>query len=215
MMRWIRETVRGQSRFIMPMFDYLRDRLTRDVSNSSYGRFPLVLSGGIFEGNKRFYVEFRNVDPRTWRVKRQFDYKVLEVTEPMYFIGGSGLMGVRPEDVELLKKQSQIRPAKWQDHLGLLAGVNRRTAEKVKDRSVSPWCQAAFLTSETEGTSFKQFAKPGEPSGPVGIPVINAGIDMFEITKTMAEAMQRSQANEAPSMPDMNAELRRSVEGRP
>jgi hypothetical protein len=215
MIRWLRETLRGQSRYIMPMFDYLCDRLTRDISNSSYGGIALVLSGGIFEGAKRFYVELRNVDPKTWRVKRQFDYKVVEVTEPTFFIGGSGLVGIRPEDIELLKEQSKIRPAKWEDHLGLLAGVNRRTAEKLKDQSVSPWCQASFLSSETEGAQFKQFSKPGEPSGPVGIPLVNAGIDIFEITNTMAEAMQRSGANEAPSMPDINEELRRSVEGRP
>ncbi len=160
-LQWIRETLRGASRQVMPMLDHVRDRLTRDLGASALWQNPLVLSGGIFEGEKRFYVELRNVHPKTWTPIKKFEYVVVEVTEPTFFIGGSGLSGVSRKDIELLRRQSRIRPAKWGDHLGLLAAVNRRTAQKVKD--VSPWCQAAFLSTETQGVQVKQFAKPGEP----------------------------------------------------
>jgi hypothetical protein len=63
--QWLRETLRGEQRFIMPMFDHLRDRLTSDVGATRLWQNELILSCGIFEGEKRFYAEVRNLEPRT------------------------------------------------------------------------------------------------------------------------------------------------------
>src|SRR5258708_3131869 len=145
--QWARETLRGEQRFIMPMLEHLRDRLSRDVGRSHLWNNLLLFSGGIFEGDKRFYVEIRNGEPKTRKPKREFDFVVCEVTEPIVFIAGSGEQAVSREDRALLQAQSRIRPAKWEDHLGLLAAVNRRTANtlaKKGQKSVSPWCSASY-----------------------------------------------------------------------
>lgn len=191
-MRWIRETLRGETRMIGPMVEHLCSRLTRDIGRSAYWRNMLIISCGIFEGDKRFYLEIRNRDVQTRLPRRTFEYAIAEITEPTVFIGGSGWDWIAPEDIELLRNQSKIRPAKWEDHLGLLAGVNRRTARKA--RNVSPWCQTAFLSNETHGAQMRRFAKPGEPRGSEGIEMIFAGVDFWELSKDLTRRVQSIQA---------------------
>lgn len=214
-LQWARETLRGETRTVMATFDHLRDRLTRDLGASRLWRNPLIFSGGIFEGGKRFYVEVRNVDPKTWQITRRFEYAISEVTQPMIFIGGNGLAGVSKEDLDLLMAQAQIRPAKWEDHLGLLAAVNRRTAANLKKKTVSPWCAASFLAKGKDGMHTKHFGKPGEPDGPPGIPMLLGGIDAYEMTSLLGQHMKRfRKGGGLESTPDLEEAGRRSVEGR-
>jgi len=210
-LQWIRETLRGETRLIKDLFDYLRDRLTRDIG--SYWNNRLILSCGIFEDEKRFYAEIRNVDPSTKKTRRQFDYVAQEITQPMIFIGGSGRDYVSKEDVDLLIAQSQKRPARWEDHLGLLAGVNRRTARNPKS-GVSPWCNTAFLSGETLGAQMKRFAKPGDPEGPMGMETIIAGVDFTELQMSVVEHLQRLKTDPTAQMPNQADAGRRATEGR-
>jgi hypothetical protein len=90
MLQWIRETIRGENRTIGQMVENLRSRLTRDVGRSVYWRHMLILSCGIFEGDKRFYLEIRNRDAKIRVSKRTFEYSIAEITEPTIFIDGSG-----------------------------------------------------------------------------------------------------------------------------
>jgi hypothetical protein len=212
-LQWIRETLRGDDRPILEIFNHLRDRLTRDVGSSRLWKNPLILSGGIFEGKKRGYVEFRNIDLKTRTPIHEFEYVIFEVEEPVVLIGGSGWDYVAKEDKDLLANQVKIRPAKWEDHLGLLAGVNRRTARNRKS-GVSPWCQASFLSNETQGAKTKRFAKPGEPEGPLGMELIMVGIDMFETTKNLMEHLQKMRKDPTTPMPDMTDAGHRAVKGR-
>jgi hypothetical protein len=190
--QWARETLRGEQRFIMPMLEHLRDRLSRDVGQSHLWNNLLVFSGGIFDGGKRFYVEIRNGDPKTRMPKREFDLAVCEVTEPMVFIAGSGEQAVSREDRALLLAQSRIRPAEWGNHLGLLAAVNRRTANALAKRgqeSVSPWCSASYISQDEEGSHSKNFSNPGEPKGPQYIESLLAGIDLHDLSKPLIQFM--------------------------
>lgn len=216
MLQYIRETIRGENRAIVPMVEHLCSRLTRDVGRSIYWRHMLILSCGIFEGDKRFYLEIRNRDANTRVSKRTFEYSAAEITEPTFFIGGSGRDRIAPEDIELLRRQSKIRPAHWQDHLGLLAGVNRRTAKKV--RSVSPWCQTAFLSSETHGAEMRRFTRPGEPPVPEGIEMIFGGVDFLELSRDMTRRVQSIGAggeSGAAAKAETQQAGRRATEGRP
>ena len=61
-------------------------------------------------------------------------------------------------------------------------------------RSVSPWCQTAFLSNETQGAQMRRFAKPGEPRGPEGIEMIFAGVDFWELSKDLTRRVQSIQA---------------------
>ena len=73
MLQWIRETIRGEQRYIMPMLDHLRDRLTRDIGRSHLSHYVLVVTGGILEpSGRRFYFEINNVDPSTRKPRRTF-----------------------------------------------------------------------------------------------------------------------------------------------
>jgi hypothetical protein len=213
-LQWTRETLRGETRTIMATFDHLRDRLTRDLGSSRLWKNPLVFSGGIFEGDKRLYAEVRNVDPKTWQMTRKFEYAIREVTEPMIFVGGSGLSGVTKEDLDLLVTQARIRPAKWEDHLGLLAAVNRRTAENMKKKTVSPWCAASFLAKGKDGVHTKHFGEPGEPAAPPGIPFLLGGIDAFEMTTGLQQHMERVRKGSSEPMPDHEEAGRRALKGR-
>jgi hypothetical protein len=190
--QWTRETLRGEQRFIMPMLEHLRDRLSRDVGRSHLWNNLLIFSGGIFEGDKRFYVEISNGDLKTRKPKRKFDFAVYEVTEPMVFIAGSGEQAVSKEDRALLLAQSRIRPAKWEDHLGLLASVNRRAANIKGQKSVSPWCSASYISHDEEGSHQKNFSNPGEPKGPQYIESLLAGIDLHELSKPLIQFMNDS-----------------------
>lgn len=193
--QWARETLRGEQRFIMPMLEHLRDRLSRDVGRSYLWNNPLLFSGGIFEGDKRFYMEIRNAEPKTWKPKREFDLVVCEFTEPIVFITGSGEQAVSREDRALLQAQSRIRPAKWEDHLGLLAAVNRRTANtlaKKGQKSVSPWCSASYISHNEEGSHQKNFSNPREPKGPQYIESLLAGLDLHELSKPLIQFMNDS-----------------------
>ena len=213
-LQWTRETLRGETRTVMATFDHLRDRLTRDLGSSRLWHNPLVFSGGIFEGDKRFYAEVRNVDPKTWRPIRRFEYVIHEVTQPMIFIGGSGLSGITKEDLDLLVAQSRIRPGKWEDHLGLLAAVNRRTAKNMKPKTVSPWCEVSFLAKDKDGVHTKHFAEPGEPAAPPGMPLLIGGVDAFEMTRELQQHMELLRKGNSEPMPDTTEAGRRSVEGR-
>lgn len=213
-LQWVRETLRGEKRTIMAMFGHLRDRLTRDLGESKLWKNPLIFSGGIFEDGKRFYVEVRNVDPKTWQMTRQFEYAIGEVTQPMVFIGGSGLAGVTKEDLDLLMAQAQIRPAKWEDHLGLLAAVNRRTADNLKKKTVSPWCEASFLAEGKDGVHTRHFGKPGEPVAPLGIQLLSEGIDVFEMSSLLQQHMLRLYKGRSEPFPDLEKAGRRAVKSR-
>jgi hypothetical protein len=153
------------------------------------------------------------MDPTTLQRKHTFDYAVVEVSEPMVFRGGSGATSVQSDDVGLLQNQARLRPAKWEDHLGLLAAVNRRTAQHTE--SVSPWCFVTYLSTDSDGAHGKSFSNPGEPTKGPGIETLIGGIDAFELTKGMGEAFQRQVKGEDPIPPTIDEDGQRAVEGRP
>jgi hypothetical protein len=212
--QWIRETVRGEPRTSNATFDYLCARLTRDVGGSSLWRNELLLTGGIFEGQKRFYVEIHNIDIKSGRLKRQFEYDIYEVTQPEVHIGGSGLRWVTRKDKNLLMDQAKIRPASWEDHLGLLAAVNGRTAARDPDSTVSPWCRVSYLGEDREGALSKPFTKPGEPEDVIGTETVIAGIDLSGMTKAARELVRRAEVGDTTPLSD-DPDFHGSVEGRP
>ncbi len=135
----------------------------------------------------------------------------------MLFVGGSGSRAIAKPDLDLIGRQAQLRPAKWEDHLGLLAAVNRRAAERdrrldPKDQgTVSPWCHAIYLSIDSAGAKGKAFNKPGEPPAPLGIDTILAGVDVTEMARLLAQKLR----GEVPSTDESEDAIRRGIEGRP
>jgi hypothetical protein len=216
MLQWIRETVRGEGRFIMPLLDHLRDRLTRDVGRSRLGRHGLVVTGGIFQGDgRRFYFEINNFDPVTRQPRPKFERGVIEVTEPSVFLGGSGQRAAEPEK-DFVLSQLKACPPDWRDYLALLAAVNRRAAERNKGLdpkgigTVSPWCQASYLGTDHEGVESRIFTEPGDPPLEFRMEAVIAGIDFADSMKVfMARARGEALRDE-----DMEMAIRRGLKGR-
>lgn len=183
-LQWIRETVSGEQRFVMPLLEHLRDRLTRDVAESTLWQIPLVLCGGVFQSDGgRFYVEITNLERSSGRTRRDFRMKVVQEQEAALFYGGSGAHWITKSDLGSIGGQVRNRPAKWRDHLGLLAALNRRAAERERKRkpgdgTVSPWCHATYLVEGEDGAISQIFSKPGEPSIVPHIELVVAGLDL-------------------------------------
>jgi len=196
----------------METLNHLKNRLTRDLGNSTIWRNPLIITGGIFETEKNFYFEIHNIASRQLAIRKEFEYIVVEVTKPQVFVGGSGSIHIVKSDWLLLKQQINKRPAKWEDHLGLLAAVNRRAAQA--DKLVSPWCQASYLSHGSEGASSKRFSRPGEPSGPPGMHTILAGIDLSIMSRQAMKMFENmKEGDQALDEDDEDPDL--SVRGRP
>lgn len=130
-------------------------------------------------------LQIANVEPFWARTRREFKLLIDEVPEPKFMALGSRQFRIADEDAKLVVAQSKIRPAKWQDHLGLLAAVNRRTAERDPRKTVSPWCQVTYLRAESEGAIGRSFHEPGDPPVPIELNVVLDGIDMTEISRLM------------------------------
>jgi hypothetical protein len=209
-LQWIRETLRGKSLFVQPMLELLRDRLTHDFSGSSRTRrVPLIITGGVLEpSGRRVYFEITNVDPPTWTINGDFHLAAGEVPKPAFFAGGSGAPYISADDLGLVKKQLNIQPANWEDHLGLLAAVNRRTADLVPDKSVSPWCDATYFSVESEGAKGRAFYKPGDPPAELNIEMLIAGVDGGELLRGMLDQARKG-------IPLTEERARKAIEGRP
>jgi len=197
--QWLRETLHGETRSITQTFEFLTERLTGYLCKPRFINSVLILCGGIFEGNKRFYFEMNNVHPSTRKVTQVFRYSIVEVNAPTIFAAGSGSAHIGPADRSLLQQQAQLVPSKWEDHSGLLAGVNRRTADK--DFLVSPWCQVTFVVEGKDGASGGYFAQPMEPQG--GDVLLNSvvfGIDTHDmLTEIMGRIDNSSDERPAPT----------------
>lgn len=217
MVQWIRETLRGESRFIMPSLEHLAERLTRDVSSSRYGGEMLLIAGGIFEGDRRFYFRITNTEwddspPHRARVHRQFSYNVTEYVDTVFIAFGSGRFHVSLADQDLVRTQGALTPAHWEDHLGLLAAINRRVARD--DKQVSPWCHASCVLRDRPEAVAKLFAEPGQFDGPSGLQTLLYGVDTHEIAAAMLAAME-SGMDQEDFAARMAAASQRAIDGRP
>jgi hypothetical protein len=202
----------------MPQLEHLRARLTRDIGGSHLWKNALAVVGGIFESNgRRFYFEIHNIDPVTRNVRRKFELTVVGVTQARLYVAGSGRRSVAQSDIDLIGAQSLRRPAKWQDHLGLLAKVNRRAAERDRKRdpagvgTVSPWCHVTFLAEGNDGAHGRIFTEPGDPPQHVAIEEILVGIDLTDWARAL---LVRSKGGGGTDQ-DMVEGLRRGLKGRP
>jgi hypothetical protein len=72
---------------------------------------------------------------------------------------GSGQPLISRKDAKLAVAQAKIRPSRVEDHMGLLAAVNRRTAA-AHTRKVSPWCDVTYIGDRTEGAVSRLYRKP-------------------------------------------------------
>lgn len=178
MLQWIRKLLTGETRSAMDTFTLLSQSLTTELIHSKYRYEKLLITGGIIEGAERYYIEISNLGyGNDSRAQPEFRYDIKKVIDSMAFVAGSGRLAISQKDKELLTRQLTVRPNKWRDHLGLLASINRRIADK--DSAVSPWCNAVYLREASEGTYGKRFATIDEPGQDIIVPTVFMGIDIL------------------------------------
>ena len=212
-LQWIRETIRGESRPLVPLLEHLRDRLTRDVGKrSALWKQGLALVGGILDGDgTRLLMQISNIRQRPWSdPSREFKLLIDKMPNPVFMAIGSGQPHISRQDGKLAVAQTKIRPRKWEDHAALLAAINRRTAKKTNG-GVSPWCDVTFISVEREGAICQLFREPGDPPVPVELNLMLDGIDTTEIARLM---MSVPPGTLWPKDEEEQA-TRRQVEGRP
>lgn len=211
-LQWIRETIRGQPRFVTPTLEHLRDRLSRDLRGSQWAAEPLVLAGAVLEtSGRRGYVQIANINAR-FALLPEFKLVIPEVTGAAFFATGSGGYHISAQDQALLQGQLGTRPNRWDDHLGLLAGVNRRTAFADPRKTVSPWCYVSSMRPGDTAVRSKVFREPGDPPAEqtTSCSVVN-GVDYSELAVPLMIRM----SGREPTAQESDEAGRRALTGRP
>ena len=196
MMQWVRETLRGEQRGIVETIQHLCDRLNRDIQplcdrnnraadRAGRSRTGLMLVGGILGGpnspQERHIVTISN-DRGS---ESQFSVTLDPVRTAKVALAGSGMVHVTAEDRALETGQAVLHPNHWEDHLGLLAAINRRVAVRDEHKAVSAWCRVSALMENRTDVFGKDFREPGEPVFTSGTGLIVGGFDFGVITEAM------------------------------
>jgi hypothetical protein len=202
---WIRETLRGEfDEVIDRSMHHLQERLNRDVAGE---RVPLIINVLVTEGERRLVGGFTNVsDDGT--VKDSFAYHMHELTQPTAFANGSGAARVVADrHTDLLRSQVRVWPRRIEDHLRLLAAVNRRVA--AGEQSVSPFCHVAFINADERTSAVsKTFLEQGE-SVPFAMPLVVHGIDASEMMRRFVKEAGKGDTVSAMNLDEVNKELKR------
>jgi hypothetical protein len=184
---WIRETVRGdtQESFDRTM-QHLRRRLNRDVGPL---KLPLLVNLLVTHGARRYLGAFSNMplrvkgDPTTAEQGDSFGYLLTELEKPLAFANGLGAARVAADGhIGQLIEQLQIVPRRPEDHMKLLATINRRVA--AQERTVSPWCHVSFLPWDGVSAVKSQTSAEAGESVPFEMPFVFAGIDLTDMSRT-------------------------------
>lgn len=211
MLQWIRETVRGRARPVWPTLEFLRDRLTRDLRGSRWAGEKLVLAGGVLEtSGTHYYVQIANFRAPA-KMLPAFELVALDVPDRFIAVAGSGSVYVSQRDRDLLIRQANIRPNRWHDHLGLLAGVNRRAARADPRKTVSPSCYVSSMRPGETTVRSEVFRAPGDPPIASTMHLIVNGVDYSELAGTF---MIRA-GGRAPTIEESQEAGRRAFIGRP
>ena len=218
MLRWIRETIRGEQRTIEALLDHLRNRLTRDIGHSHLRNYGLVLVGGVFENHgKRTYFQISNIEAVSNAIRPIFECTVTEIKRPELFLAGAGRRSVAASDIDVVNKESTMKPVTWEHHLDLLAQVNRRAAERDKQLdpagvgTVSPWCHVTYLAENEDGGKGRDFRESGDPAKELSLETVVAGIDFTDSMRVFLARTKGAPLTDT----DMDEAIRRGLKGRP
>lgn len=208
---WIRETLRGESDVIDNSMKLLRERLDRD-----YGPLGLPLSIRVMViegelGERRLIGRLSN----TPQEPGSFVYEMSEAPDPVAFADGSG--GARvwsSADLQLLRKQLSVWPNRPEDHMGLLAAVNRRVASK--EPTVSPYCHVSHLpTGDQTGGGSRYYTEPGEADLPFEMPSLLFGIDLTDMMREFQQQFEAHRKGLDPPEPRTHDEINKGLRRRP
>jgi len=197
---WLKETIRGHNEVFDVSVQHLQRRLNRDLSRYLYRyQAPLIVIVLAIYDNECYLGDFHNIQlvggfdntPQKPSVAKKFEYEMMKLTEPSWWAFGGGREHVKTGGrSSKLDHALKVRPRQPQNHMKLLAAVNRQVAKV--DNTVSPHCHVSFIPASDyfstqnqrpgRGPTSQVFVEHGE-SVPFTMPVIVHGADlsfMFE-----------------------------------
>jgi hypothetical protein len=205
---WLRETLRGKSEVFDVSMQHLRQRLNRDVAPMRRG---LIINFLAVHGDRRYVGFLSNLKKPVagkFNTLNEFAYSVTELTEPFVFANGSGaLPAVLDGHLDFVRTQLGVRPRRIQDHMKLLATVNRRVA--AAEPAVSPHSHVCFMSGEPGlGSSSGTFTERGE-SVPFRAPLLLYGADMSGVYELLAHDVEVGQVSPRSEFDEIVAQQKR------
>jgi hypothetical protein len=209
--RCLRETLRGECQSLFDLMDHLLNQLNRKVAS-----FKQVLVINVLmisdSGQERYFGAFTNTQDRVTALPK-FSYGVsrLDAVPRLFAIGSGCEAAAAPQYVETLKAHATNSNASADDHMTVLANINRSVAEADPSGGVSPYCYVTCVSSDINWmANSKIFCEPGETPPPFTMPRIFCGIDLSYQAEQM---MRHLQQGTHPTLDE--DQLRRHVQRRP
>jgi len=145
---WMHVTLRGESEHFDASMAHVRSRLDRDIAPMGVG---LIINALVVHGEKRYIGGLSNIEGSklspVWKVRDSFGYSMNELSDLMAVANGSGAQAtVTGGHLDAMSRQLTIRPRRIEDHMNLLATINKRVA--AVELTVSPHCHVAFLNAD-------------------------------------------------------------------
>ncbi|CPR84472.1 MULTISPECIES: hypothetical protein [Mycobacteroides] len=190
--RWLREVLRGRNQpfddLMQHLLTQLNNRVMRDYKQ------PLIINVLAVHGKsgeRRFWGGFSNLR-KDFQLHHQFRYELMELETPCYYGNGSGAAVLKAGDYDDLVAAHLAVPATTEDHMALLAAVNRRVAQE--DQTVSPYCYVMGIGADNEWVGCSRaFLEPGEDV-PFSSRTITDGLDLTYMTEQAMKAFQSGTA---------------------
>ncbi|WP_195167679.1 hypothetical protein [Mycobacteroides abscessus] len=187
--RWLREVLRGPNQPFDDLMHHLLTQLNRKIVPFQQQLIITVLAVGGKNGERRYLGGFSNVGPG-WTLNPEFGYVMQPLGTADYFGNGSGAAAVQAGGhLETLQAHVLVPDHSTEDHMRLLATINRRVAEV--ESTVSPYCHVTCIGADKDWVPQSwAFLEPGEEV-PFTNPAIFNGIDL----SCMAEAVAGAATN--------------------
>lgn len=195
---WLMDVVSSAVEYFDESMQRLGNRLNDDLSAYFHRhKIPLiVVRAALQHAGPRVVGGYSNMEP-DGTVLREFEYHMMELPEKEVFsIGSGGTPRELSDHLDLLRAQLDVTPRSQQDHMKLLATVNRRIAERVP--SVSPHCHVSFVNADERFAPMSRtFAEPGT-SLPFTTRVIMGGFDLRFFDQLLREHLGNEAADDDP-----------------
>ncbi len=208
--RWLRETLRGVSQPMPELINLLVTQLNRKITSFNQ---PLVINflivGGP-PGDERYFGAIGNT--KDWQtIESKFELVMNKLDQPQLFANGSGRgSATAPKYIDLATAHVADLAHATEDHMALLAKINRGVAEANPGGPVSPYCFITGLGTDTNWTpTMRVFHKSDETPPNFHMPMIVCGIDL----SNPAEQIHRAAVNRAHPTLDEN-QIRRNLDRR-
>lgn len=190
---WLMDTLKGQTEVFDASMAHLHSRLKRDFEKY---RRHLIVTVNVMDGSngRRGFGGFTNQRASGY-ISRDFGYTMEELQGPRGFASGAPAAKAEAQKrFEVIKAQLTVKPRRAQEHMNMLAKVNRRVAQADERRAratgvegaigtVSPFCHVSFVPAPGEDTTKnpphnRVYTEPGDGfEPPFKWPLLVNGID--------------------------------------